>query len=89
MKKFNILIVAVALLVGLFSCNGANKNTEKQKVTIGMVTFPGYAPLYLAKEKNLFPNVDVTLVRIESIGDLRAGFGMHEMISLLLHRRAR
>jgi NitT/TauT family transport system substrate-binding protein len=37
-----------------------------------MVTFPGYAPLYLAREKNLFENVDVDLVRIEAIGDLRA-----------------
>lgn len=72
MKKFSILILAVALLMGLSSCNWGKKNTEKQKVTIGMVTFPGYAPLYLAKEKNLFPDVDVTLVRIESIGDLRA-----------------
>jgi NitT/TauT family transport system substrate-binding protein len=37
-----------------------------------MVTFPGYAPLYLAKAKDLFPDTDVELSRIESIGDLRA-----------------
>ncbi len=37
-----------------------------------MVTFPGYAPLYVAKEKNLFDSVDVDLLRIESIADLRA-----------------
>lgn len=76
MKKHTKILIGFmivsAMVVGLFSCNWQSKKTEKQKVTIGMVTFPGYAPLYLAKEKNLFPDVDVTLVRIESIGDLRA-----------------
>ena len=43
----------------------------KETFKIGMVTFPGYAPLYVAKEKNLFENVNVELVRIESINDLR------------------
>lgn len=37
-----------------------------------MVTFPGYAPLYLAKEKGFFGDVEVNLVRIEAIGDIRA-----------------
>ncbi len=58
--------------MGLSSCNWGKKNTEKQKITIGMVTFPGYAPLYLAKEKGYFGDLDVELVRIEAIGDLRA-----------------
>ena len=72
MKKFNILIVVIAMFISLTSCNSGSKEIEKQKITIGMVTFPGYAPLYLAKEKSLFADVDVTLIRIESIGDLRA-----------------
>ncbi|MGI8467009.1 MAG: ABC transporter substrate-binding protein [Pyrinomonadaceae bacterium] len=71
-KKLSLLLIAIVLVIGAASCNWNKKQTERQKVTIGMVTFPGYAPLYLAKEKNLFPNADVTLVRIESIGDLRA-----------------
>jgi NitT/TauT family transport system substrate-binding protein len=71
-QKLSILIIAVVLLIGAASCNFGGKTSERRKVTIGMVTFPGYAPLYLAKEKNLYPDVDVTLVRIESIGDLRA-----------------
>lgn len=37
-----------------------------------MVTFPGYAPLYVAKELGLFGDVNVNLLRIESIGDLRS-----------------
>ncbi|MEM7087349.1 MAG: ABC transporter substrate-binding protein [Bacteroidota bacterium] len=66
-----IAIIIVAVLWYNFKPDtGAEKTAEK--ITIGMVTFPGYAPLYLAKEKKLFKNVNVELVRIESIGDLRA-----------------
>lgn len=72
MKKLNIILLALALIVVITSCDRSKKSGQKEKVTIGMVTFPGYAPLYLAKEKNLFHDVDVSLVRIESIGDLRA-----------------
>ena len=70
-KWLGVIIIAIVLVVISSSCNWGNKPPERPKVTIGMVTFPGYAPLYLAKEKNLFPDVDVALVRIESIGDLR------------------
>ena len=75
MKKYMKILtgfIIVMAMISLTSCNWQNKTNEKPKITIGMVTFPGYAPLYLAKEKKLFPNVDVSLVRIESIGDLRA-----------------
>lgn len=71
-KTLSVLIITVILIITAASCNWRGESSEKQKVTIGMVTFPGYAPLYLAKEKNLFPDINVTLVRIESIGDLRA-----------------
>lgn len=52
----------------LISCTKA----APSKITIGMVTFPGYGPLYVARDLGLFQNVDVSLVRIESIGDLRS-----------------
>lgn len=71
-KKLSVLMIAVVLLFGSTSCKWGNKTTQKQKVTIGMVTFPGYAPLYLAKDKGFFGDLDVELVRIESVGDLRA-----------------
>lgn len=38
-----------------------------------MVTFAGYAPLYLAKEKGFFGDLDVQLHRIEEIPSIRAG----------------
>ena len=70
-----VALLVVIVLVVVFmqgDRNNTGNKQSKQSVTIGMVTFPGYAPLYLAKEKKLFEGVDVNLVRIESIGDLRA-----------------
>ncbi len=71
-------IVAVIVL-GIGGAMLINKDTnqpdttaEQPKVNIAMVTFPGYAPLYLAKEKGFFEGVDVELKTIESIGDIRA-----------------
>jgi len=77
-KKIIGVIIALAIIIILVIVFIQNNKTTsedqqtKQSITIGMVTFPGYAPLYLAKEKNLFKDVNVDLVRIESIGDLRA-----------------
>lgn len=78
-KKITISIIsAVVVVLGISSLVWANKKgatsttQASQKVTIAMVTFPGYAPLYLAKEKGFFGNVDVDLQRIEAIGDIRA-----------------
>jgi len=67
-----IIIVAIIIL-GVGSYFIFNKNiNELPKVTIAMVTFPGYAPLYVAKDRGFFEGVDVDLTRIESIGDIRA-----------------
>jgi len=68
MKLLKYLCVSVVFLLFISSC----QEKGKQKVTIGMVTFPGYAPLYIAKEKGFFDDVDVELRRIEAIGDLRS-----------------
>ena len=65
----------VVLLVGgyiVVSKKSGQKVVVNPKVNIAMVTFPGYAPLYVAKEKGFFDGVDVELTRIESIGDIRA-----------------
>jgi NitT/TauT family transport system substrate-binding protein len=60
--------VLAASGMGLVSC----RSTIATDLTIGMVTFPGYAPFYVAREFGLFEGINVNLVRIESIGDLRA-----------------
>ncbi len=66
-----IIVIIVAILI-YYLRNKKSSTTENPTVKIGMVTFPGYAPFYLAKEKNFFKNLNVELIRIESIGDLRA-----------------
>jgi len=48
-----------------------------------MVTFAGYAPLYLAKEKGLFGAENVELVRIEDIPSLRAAMARKDLDAYL------
>ena len=68
---FGVLIVLVVVVLGFTL--GDKEEQSVSSVTIGMVTFPGYAPLYLAEEKGLWgSDLEVELIRIESIGDLRA-----------------
>jgi len=69
-----VALLAIVMVVITFSGVKQDNNSRqtKESVTIGMVTFPGYAPLYLAQEKGLFEDIDVNLVRIEAIGDIRA-----------------
>ncbi len=69
-----IIVVVILLVVGGYFVfkNPNQSNVGIPKVTIAMVTFPGYGPLYVAKEKGFFDGVDVELKRIESIGDIRA-----------------
>lgn len=73
MKRILGIIVAVVVVTLVFYFVILKfEQTKNPTVRIGMVTFPGYAPFYLAKEKGFFGYLDVELVRIESIGDLRA-----------------
>lgn len=73
-SKILVGLLAIILTGGMFYYFQTKKpvTTDKETAKIGMVTFPGYAPLYLAKEKGFFKDLNVELVRIEAIGDLRA-----------------
>lgn len=74
-KKFIsilLLVVVVIIIIILTRKSTDSKQEQKQTLTIGMVTFPGYAPLYIAKEKGYYGNTDVNLVFIESLGELRS-----------------
>lgn len=64
------ILAGMAALPALSACTWGSK--ELSSIAIGMVTFPGYAPLYLAEKLKLFGNTPVKLLRIESIGDLRS-----------------
>lgn len=76
MRIFKTLLLTFFIVVASCKENNSEKNKStnknKEKVTITMVTFPGYAPLYLALEKDMFKGIDVELVRIEDIGQIRA-----------------
>ncbi|MCF7865445.1 MAG: ABC transporter substrate-binding protein [Candidatus Pacebacteria bacterium] len=81
MKKIIITTICILILGSIiYSSSNSHKNptgnkdesTKKQEVTIAMVTFPGYGPLFLAKDKGFFTDVDVNLETIESLGDIRA-----------------
>ena len=70
MKK--ILVLGIMALVFLF----AGSNLAAEPIKLGMSTWLGYAPLYLAKEKGFFQKqgVEVEVVVIESPADRRAAF---------------
>jgi NitT/TauT family transport system substrate-binding protein len=76
-----ILILAASSI--LLNCNQPKPQTEKHTFSIGMVTFAGYAPLYLAKEKGFFGDLDVNLKRIEDVSSIRAGMANKELDSYL------
>lgn len=68
-------LISMAVAFSMGTHTGSSDNASKaNKVTIGLVTFPGYAPLYLAKEKGFYDGLNVEFKRIESIGDMRAAF---------------
>ena len=70
MKKTWIVgMVVLGLLIGRSSFAG-------EPIKLGMSTWIGYAPLYLAKEKGFFQKrgIDVEIVVIESPADRRAAF---------------
>ena len=75
-------LAAVLLVTSLVGCSGcsneptngtSNGSSSGETFDIGMVTFAGYAPLYLAKEKGFFGDLNVELHRIEEVASIRAG----------------
>ena len=75
MKTRTSIFIALSLVICaavIYYWQTGHLKETSTTVRIGMVTFPGYAPFYLAKEKGFFENLNVELVRIEAIGDLRA-----------------
>jgi NitT/TauT family transport system substrate-binding protein len=70
----SLFAIAVIVIFGIFffNRNSQKSSSSTEKLTIAMVTFPGYAPLYLAQEKGFFGNLQVELKRIENPSDLRS-----------------
>lgn len=78
------ILIAVLFLSSFSSCQKGPQSTDGKEVfNIGMVTFAGYAPLYLAKEKGFFGDLDVNLKRIEEIPSIRAGMSNGDLQAYL------
>ena len=78
------ILLTASCLVSFSSCQtGPKPPVNKQPFDIGMVTFAGYAPLYLAKEKGFFGDLEVNLKRIEEIPSIRAGVSNGELEAYL------
>jgi NitT/TauT family transport system substrate-binding protein len=75
------VLLTTFFLASFSSCQKAPE--KKQPFDIGMVTFAGYAPLYLAKEKGFFGDLEVNLKRIEEIPSIRAGMSNGELEAYL------
>lgn len=73
------LILTLVALVVSAGCNLFKSEPQKHAFNMGMVTFAGYAPLYLAKEKGFFGDLDVNLKRIEDVSSIRAGMANKEL----------
>lgn len=77
-SKWNLATQACFLIVILATggCRDGSRpksgSESPKSFNIGMVTFAGYAPFYLAKEKGFFNGVAVELHRIEEIATIRA-----------------
>jgi NitT/TauT family transport system substrate-binding protein len=87
MRKIK-LAIWVILLMALFSftltsCKKPSQEGSRKPFSIGMVTFAGYAPLYLAKEKGFFGDLDVQLQRIEDIPSIRAAMSRGDLDAYL------
>jgi ABC-type nitrate/sulfonate/bicarbonate transport system substrate-binding protein len=80
MKKLNIFIVAIALFMGVSSCNSGNKTESKEgfykgTIKVGHLVALDMAPLFLAKEAGYFKEEgldDVQTVFFSNPGDNNA-----------------
>ncbi len=85
MNSKSKLAIAVVLLgaVALAAFYYTRDEQKAESFDIGMVTFAGYAPLYLAKEKGFFGDLDVELHRIDEVASIRAGISNGELEAYL------
>ncbi len=76
MKRFNYskaIVGAFLLVIMIMSLIATGCSKKKVEFQIGFNEWVGFAPLYLAKEKGFFGNLDVQLHFIALEGDKRAG----------------
>jgi NitT/TauT family transport system substrate-binding protein len=78
MKKFSCIALLIAVIATLAGCSGSRSGSDvlasKAPLRIGLVTWIGYGPFYIAKEKGFFDEhgVDVALQKIEGTAERTA-----------------
>jgi NitT/TauT family transport system substrate-binding protein len=98
MRLRSLLAAPLMLALSFIACTGSDttdgppQSDPKDKAPatkksepfdIAMVTFAGYAPLYLAKDKGFFGDLEVRFHRIEEIPSIRAGVARGELEAYL------
>lgn len=88
MRKASFLAILCILLViagcaGQTSTDGQKKEDkgEKTSITLGVATWVGYGPLWIAEEKGFFKKngIDVTLMKMESNTDRRTALAANRI----------
>ncbi len=84
MLRKTILIATVGLL--LIACNGSRGPQGNGPLKIGLVTWLGYGPFYIAQEKGYFKenNVEVQLEKIEGDVERRAAIASGNLDAIAL-----
>ncbi|MBI0576162.1 ABC transporter substrate-binding protein [Neobacillus cucumis] len=87
MRKFG-LIVFIILLLAMTGCSGtASTKPEKKEsakndvINLGVATWVGYSPLYIAQEKGFFKKngINVNLMKMESNTDRRTALAANRL----------
>lgn len=90
MKKFHkslSVVLATATLITTVMLSGCRSNTSASSggdpgtITLGMSTWIGYAPLWVAEKKGFFKKegVDVKITKIEDAGNLKTAFAANKV----------
>ncbi len=68
---------------GVNNNNNSSQSSSGKPFVIGLVTWPGYGPLFIAKEKNMFDGLDVQFKVIDDTAPRHAAFksGAIDMIA--------
>lgn len=88
-KQWGLLVLGLIVVMVLAACGGGSSNESEGDaeeggnvpVKIGLSTWVGYAPMYVADEKGFFEEngVDMDLVKIEGVGDRRSALAAGEI----------
>lgn len=74
MKKINLLLITALMIFTVIISGCDNQQTKESTFKLGIVTWVGFGPFYIAQEKGFFEEegLNVEIKRIEELGALRS-----------------